>query len=355
MFCENCGKMLKRPQALFCPYCGNKINHEPVQTSQPVSAAPVQESVSAENTQSAEQTYTAPVISEPVQSAPQAEEAISVQESPEIPEPVEITEEPAPQETESPEVAEPITAPEVPVSEKTISGAPRPEETLIVQETAEHSELVDTAEEPAPQEIEPAMVSETVTVADTSAFAEPAQDIPQPEEALPIQETQELVDTKEESVTQENEPAVVAEPVPEAPLFAEPEQDESENDDMLPIQDLMDIPEPEKPAEVLETKPVKEEPIEKPAEPEPVEEEYASTASAFSDFELEEIQRHMKMKLMPPEPPINKEKLAAELYNSLYDNLYENLKENIKREVLKELEEERNAASAKKSGFFKKR
>ena len=91
---------------------------------------------------------------------------------------------------------------------------------------------------------------------------------------------------------------------------------------------------------------------EKPAEDE---EEYTSTASAFSSFELEEIQRNLKRKLVP-EPVFDKEKLAAELYNSLYENLYENLRENIKREVLKELEEERKDAgnANKKTGFFKR-
>ena len=29
MFCEECGKKLIRPQALYCPYCGHKVNHEP--------------------------------------------------------------------------------------------------------------------------------------------------------------------------------------------------------------------------------------------------------------------------------------------------------------------------------------
>ena len=91
-----------------------------------------------------------------------------------------------------------------------------------------------------------------------------------------------------------------------------------------------------------------------PAKEEPEEEEYISTASAFTSFELEEIQRNLKKKITP-EPLFDKEKLAAELYNNLYENLYENLRENIKREILKELEEERkNSASEKKPGFFKR-
>ena len=91
-----------------------------------------------------------------------------------------------------------------------------------------------------------------------------------------------------------------------------------------------------------------------PAKEEPDEEEYISTASAFTSFELEEIQRNLKKKITP-EPLFDKEKLAAELYNNLYENLYENLRENIKREILKELEEERkNSASEKKPGFFKR-
>ena len=119
--------------------------------------------------------------------------------------------------------------------------------------------------------------------------------------------------------------------------------------------DELPVPAEETTPEVSEPQPAAElaKPDETPKGPEP-EEEYASTASAFTDFELEEIQRNLKKKITP-EPLFDKEKLAAELYNNLYENLYENLKENIKREVLKELEEERkNAGETKKSGFFKR-
>lgn len=120
---------------------------------------------------------------------------------------------------------------------------------------------------------------------------------------------------------------------------------------MEPISDMME-PVPEStPKPVQEPATV----LEKQTEPEPVEEEYTSTASAFTDFELEEIQRNLKKKITL-EPVFDKEKLAAELYNNLYENLYENLRANLKREILQELEEERNNNAAnKKSGLFRKR
>ena len=46
MNCEICGKKLIRPQALYCPYCGSKINHgddenKPQQPAQSIPEAPV--------------------------------------------------------------------------------------------------------------------------------------------------------------------------------------------------------------------------------------------------------------------------------------------------------------------------
>ena len=51
MFCEECGKKLIRPQALYCPYCGHKVNHEPaVNPAQPAqSTAPAPQTVSPES------------------------------------------------------------------------------------------------------------------------------------------------------------------------------------------------------------------------------------------------------------------------------------------------------------------
>ena len=51
MFCEECGKKLIRPQALYCPYCGHKVNHEPaVNPAQPTqSTAPAPQTVSPES------------------------------------------------------------------------------------------------------------------------------------------------------------------------------------------------------------------------------------------------------------------------------------------------------------------
>lgn len=227
MFCEECGKKLIRPQALYCPYCGHKVNHEPaVNPAQPAqSTAPAPQTVSPESD---------------AQGVPVA---VSMQVS------------------ESPIESMPELQPIVP---DTVEEAPAEEVPSVPEIPEQEAPDAETAEEP---------------------------DIPNP------------AATDEPSHQQ---------------VHTEPEK----------------APEP--------------------AKEEPEEEEYISTASAFTSFELEEIQRNLKKKITP-EPLFDKEKLAAELYNNLYENLYENLRENIKREILKELEEERkNSASEKKPGFFKR-
>lgn len=231
MFCEECGKKLIRPQALYCPYCGHKVNH-----GSDTNAVP---EVSAET--AASQNAVTPETPSAIEMSPVIPEATAV-----------IGQETQPQQEETP--AEPI--------------AIAPEEV------------------PAPAEI-----------------AQPVEEPEQPEQP-------------KEQPQQEETPA--------EPIAIAPEE----------------TPAPAEPPKQVE---------------EPEEEEYTSTASAFTSFELEEIQRNLKKKITV-EPVFDKEKLAAELYNNLYENLYENLKENIKREVLKELEEEKkNSASEKKSGFFKRR
>ena len=136
-----------------------------------------------------------------------------------------------------------------------------------------------------------------------------------------------------------------------------PADDETQEPDPGIFEDMEAVPETSEPVPEPvheEAKPEKPEERHEPVKEEYQEEEVISTASAFTSFELEEIQRNLKKKITV-EPAFDKEKLAAELYNSLYENLYENLRENIKREVLRELEEERKeSASSKKGGFFKR-
>ena len=264
MFCEECGKKLIRPQALYCPYCGHKVNHEPaVNPDQPAqSTAPDPQTVSPESDAQGVPAVVSMQVSEsPIESMPELE--------PIVPEPVEE----APAE-EVPSV------PEIPEQET-------PADPFAVQP----EEPEDTMQEMQP--FEPEFTTLPAPDAETAETAETAEepDIPNPAA------TDELSHRE---------------------VHTEPEK----------------APEP--------------------AKEEPEEEEYISTASAFTSFELEEIQRNLKKKITP-EPLFDKEKLAAELYNNLYENLYENLRENIKREILKELEEERkNSASEKKPGFFKR-
>ena len=258
MFCEECGKKLIRPQALYCPYCGHKVNHEPaVNPAQPTqSTAPAPQTVFPESdVQGVSAAVSMQVSESSIESMPELQPIV-------------------------PDTVEEAPAEEVP-SVPEISEQETPTDPFAVQQ----EEPEDTMQEM--EQFEPEFT--TLPASDAETAEEP--NIPKP--AATDEQSHQEVHT-----------------------------------------------EPEKAPE--------------PAKEEPEEEEYISTASAFTSFELEEIQRNLKKKITP-EPLFDKEKLAAELYNNLYENLYENLRENIKREILKELEEERkNSASEKKPGFFKR-
>ena len=289
MFCEECGKKLIRPQALYCPYCGHKVNHEPaVNPAQPAeSTAPVPQTVSPESDAQGVPVAVSMQVSEsPIESMPELQPIVpdTVEEAPaeEVPSVPEIPEQEAP--------AEPV-----------------PELEPVVSDTVEETTAEEVQSVPE--------ISEQETPTDPFAVQ---QDEPE--------------DTMQEM--QQFEPEFTTLPASDAETAEEPNTATDE-----PSHQEVHI-ESEKAPE--------------PAKEEPEEEEYISTASAFTSFELEEIQRNLKKKITP-EPLFDKEKLAAELYNNLYENLYENLRENIKREILKELEEERkNSASEKKPGFFKR-
>ena len=289
MFCEECGKKLIRPQALYCPYCGHKVNHEPaVNPAQPAeSTAPAPQTVSPESD----------VQGVPVAGSMQVSES-SIESMPELQPIVPDTVEEAPAE-EVPSVSE--------IPEQKIPAEPMPELEPVVPEPVEETPAEEVQSVPE--------ISEQETPADPFAVQQ-----------------EEPEDTMQEM--QQFEPEFTTLPASDAETAEEPNTatDEPSHQEVHT--------EPEKAPE--------------PAKEEPEEEEYISTASAFTSFELEEIQRNLKKKITP-EPLFDKEKLAAELYNNLYENLYENLRENIKREILKELEEERkNSASEKKPGFFKR-
>ena len=292
MFCEECGKKLIRPQALYCPYCGHKVNHEPaVNPAQPTqSTAPAPQTVSPESD----------VQGVPVAVSMQVSES-SIESMPELQPIVPDTVEEAPAE-EVPSV------PEIP--EQEAPDEPMPELEPIVPEPVEETSAEEVQSVPE--------ISEQETPTDPFAVQQ-----------------EEPEDTMQEM--QQFEPEFTTLPASDAETAEEPNIPKPAATDEPSHQQVHT--EPEKAPE-----PAKEEP----------EEEYISTASAFTSFELEEIQRNLKKKITP-EPLFDKEKLAAELYNNLYENLYENLRENIKREILKELEEERkNSASEKKPGFFKR-
>lgn len=293
MFCEECGKKLIRPQALYCPYCGHKVNHEPaVNPAQPAqSTAPAPQTVSPESD----------VQGVPVAVSMQVSES-SIESMPElqpiVPEPVEEA------------LAEDVPS-ALKIPEQEIPAEPMPEQEPVVPEPVEEAPAEEVPSVPE--------ISEQETPADPFAVQQ-----------------EEPEDTMQEM--QQFEPEFTTLPASDAETAEEPNIPKPAATDEPSHQEVHT--EPEKAPE--------------PAKEEPDEEEYISTASAFTSFELEEIQRNLKKKITP-EPLFDKEKLAAELYNNLYENLYENLRENIKREILKELEEERkNSASEKKPGFFKR-
>lgn len=292
MFCEECGKKLIRPQALYCPYCGHKVNHEPaVNPAQPAqSTAPAPQTVFPESDVQGVSAAVSMQVSES-----------SIESMPELQPIVPDTVEEAPAE-EVPSV------PEIP--EQEAPAEPMPELEPIV-----------------PEPVEEALAEEVQSVPEISEQETPT-------DPFAVQQ-EEPEDTMQEM--QQFEPEFTTLPASDAETAEEPNIPKPAATDEPSHQEVHT--EPEKAPE-----PAKEEP----------EEEYISTASAFTSFELEEIQRNLKKKITP-EPLFDKEKLAAELYNNLYENLYENLRENIKREILKELEEERkNSASEKKPGFFKR-
>ena len=298
MFCEECGKKLIRPQALYCPYCGHKVNHEPsVNPAQPAeSTAPAPQTVSPESDAQGVPVAVSMQVSEsPIESMPELQ--------PIVPDTVEE----APAE-EVPSVSE--------IPEQKIPAEPMPGLEPVVPEPVEETPAEEVQSVPE--------ISEQETPADPFAVQQ-----------------EEPEDTMQEM--QQFEPEFTTLPASDAETAEEPNTatDEPSHQEVHT--------EPEKAPE--------------PAKEEPEEEEYISTASAFTSFELEEIQRNLKNMncliskgvTFSMEPLFDKEKLAAELYNNLYENLYENLRENIKREILKELEEERkNSASEKKPGFFKR-
>ncbi len=341
MFCEECGKKLIRPQALYCPYCGHKVNHEPaVNPAQPAqSTAPAPQTVSPESDAQGVPVAVSMQVSEsPIESMPELQPIVpdTVEEAPaeEVPSVPEIPEQEAPAELKHglerihagvvdpcdwysvvPDTVEETTAedvssvPEIP--EQEIPAEPMPELEPIVPEPVEEAPAEEVSSVPE--------ISEQETPADPFAVQ-----LEEPEDTM--QEMQQF------------EPEFTTLPASDAETAEEPNIPKPAATDEPSHQEVHT--EPEKAPE--------------PAKEEPEEEEYISTASAFTSFELEEIQRNLKKKITP-EPLFDKEKLAAELYNNLYENLYENLRENIKREILKELEEERkNSASEKKPGFFKR-
>ena len=293
MFCEECGKKLIRPQALYCPYCGHKVNHEPaVNPAQPTqSTAPAPQTVFPESdVQGVSAAVSMQVSESSIESMPELQ--------PIVPDTVEET--PA---EEVPSVPE--------ISEQETPADPVPELEPVVPDTVEETTAEEVQSVPE--------ISEQETPTDPFAVQQE-----EPEDTM-----QEMEQFEPEFTTLPASDAETAEEpnIPKPAATDEPSHQEVHT-------------EPEKAPE--------------PAKEEPEEEEYISTASAFTSFELEEIQRNLKKKITP-EPLFDKEKLAAELYNNLYENLYENLRENIKREILKELEEERkNSASEKKPGFFKR-
>ena len=197
------------------------------------------------------------------------------------------------------------------------------------------------------------------------ALAEEVPSVPEiPEQEAPAEPVEETTAEEVQSV-----PEISEQETPADPFAVQQEEPEDTMQEMqqfepefttLPASDAETAEEPNIPKPAATDEPshqeahTEPEKAPEPAKEEPEEEEYISTASAFTSFELEEIQRNLNKKITP-EPLFDKEKLAAELYNNLYENLYENLRENIKREILKELEEERkNSASEKKPGFFKR-
>ena len=293
MFCEECGKKLIRPQALYCPYCGHKVNHEPaVNPAQPAqSTAPAPQTVFPESdVQGVSAAVSMQVSESSIESMPELQ--------PIVPDTVEET------------TAEDVSSvPEIP--EQEIPAEPMPELEPIVPEPVEEAPAEEVSSVPE--------ISEQETPADPFAVQ-----LEEPEDTM--QEMQQF------------EPEFTTLPASDAETAEEPN---------IPKPAATDEPSHQEAHTESEKAP-------EPAKEEPEEEEYISTASAFTSFELEEIQRNLKKKITP-EPLFDKEKLAAELYNNLYENLYENLRENIKREILKELEEERkNSASEKKPGFFKR-
>jgi len=289
MFCEECGKKLIRPQALYCPYCGHKVNHEPaVNPAQPTqSTAPAPQTVFPESDVQGVSAAVSMQVSES-----------SIESMPEL----------------------------QPIVPDTVEEAPA-EEVSSVSEIPEQ----EAPAEPVP-ELEPV--------------------VPEPVEETPAEEVQSVPEISEQETPAD--PFAVQQEEPEDTM-QEMQQFEPEFT-TLPASDAETAEEPNTATDEPSHQEVHTEPEKapEPAKEEPEEEEYISTASAFTSFELEEIQRNLKKKITP-EPLFDKEKLAAELYNNLYENLYENLRENIKREILKELEEERkNSASEKKPGFFKR-
>lgn len=289
MFCEECGKKLIRPQALYCPYCGHKVNHEPsVNPAQPAeSTAPAPQTVSPESDAQGVPVAVSMQVSEsPIESMPELQPIV-------------------------PDTVEEAPAEEVPSS-------------LEIPEQEAPTEPVSELEPIVPEPVEEALAEDV-----PSALEIPEQETPADPFAVRQEEPE---DTMQEM--QQFEPEFTTLPASDAETAEGPNTATDEPSHQEAHTESEKAPEP--------------------AKEEPEEEEYISTASAFTSFELEEIQRNLKKKITP-EPLFDKEKLAAELYNNLYENLYENLRENIKREILKELEEERkNSASEKKPGFFKR-
>ena len=249
---------------------------------------------------------------------------------------------------------------------------PEPVEEALAEEVPSVPEIPEqeAPTEPMP-ELEP-IVPEPVE----EALAEEVQSVPEiPEQEAPAEPMPELEPVVPEPVEEttaeevQSVPEISEQETPADPFAVQLEEPEDTMQEMqqfepefttLPASDAETAEEPNIPKPAATDEPshqqvhTEPEKAPEPAKEEPEEEEYISTASAFTSFELEEIQRNLKKKITP-EPLFDKEKLAAELYNNLYENLYENLRENIKREILKELEEERkNSASEKKPGFFKR-
>ena len=213
-----------------------------------------------------------------------------------------------------------------------------------------------------PEQVEEALAEEVPSAPEIPEQEAPDEPMPELEPIVP-EPVEEALAEEVQSV-----PEISEQETPTDPFAVQQEEPEDTMQEMqqfepefttLPASDAQTAEEPNIPKPAATDEPSHQEVHTEPEKaPEPAkeepEEEYISTASAFTSFELEEIQRNLKKKITP-EPLFDKEKLAAELYNNLYENLYENLRENIKREILKELEEERkNSASEKKPGFFKR-